>query len=131
MVRPSPHRRSNLGSDWELAPGAGLYQPDALDADHCRRFGPLASAHVHLGVIDPEWDAIYWNAIQREADRRVADLGARKSRISAAISSTCVSSAKWPVSKKRTTAPGMSRLNASAPGGRKKGSFLPQTARSG
>jgi hypothetical protein len=34
-----------------------------------------------------------------------------------AISAACVSSAKCPVSKKRTTAPGMSRLNASAPGG--------------
>jgi hypothetical protein len=56
---------------------------------------------------------------------------ARKSRISSAISSACVSRAKWPVSKKRTTAPGMSRLNASAPGGRKNGSFLPQTARRG
>src|SRR5262245_30723334 len=55
----------------------------------------------------------------------------RKWRIAAATSSACVSSAKWPVSKKRTTAPGMSRLNASAPGGRKNGSFLPQTARSG
>src|SRR5574341_398329 len=30
-----------------------------------------------------------------------------------------LSSAKWPVSKKRTSAPGMSRLNASAPGGKK------------
>src|SRR5439155_12991294 len=57
--------------------------------------------------------------------------GARKSRIAAAISSACVSSAKWPVSKKRMTAPGTSRLNASAPAGRKKGSFLPHTARNG
>jgi hypothetical protein len=31
-----------------------FYQPDALDADHFRRLGPLASAHVHLGVIDAE-----------------------------------------------------------------------------
>src|SRR5882724_3050835 len=57
--------------------------------------------------------------------------GERKSRIAAAISPACVSSAKWPVSRKRTTAPGMSRLNASAPGGRKNGSFFPHTARSG
>src|SRR6202142_4048642 len=57
--------------------------------------------------------------------------GARKSRIDSAISSQCVSSAKWPVSKKRISAPGMSRLNASAPAGRKNGSFLPQTAKSG
>src|SRR5271155_187895 len=52
-------------------------------------------------------------------------------RISSAISAAWVSSAKWPVSKKRTTASGMSRLNASAPGGRKNGSFRPQTARRG
>jgi len=43
----------------------------------------------------------------------------------------CVSSAKWPVSKKRTSAFDMSRLNASAPAGRKNGSFLPHTARNG
>src|SRR6516225_11318414 len=53
----------------------------------------------------------------------------RKLRIAAAISSQCVSRAKWPVSKKRTSASGMSRLNASAPAGRKNGSFLPQAAR--
>ena len=51
--------------------------------------------------------------------------------MAAAISAAWVSSAKWPVSKKRTTASGMSRLNASAPGGRKNGSFLPHTARKG
>ena len=46
----------------------------------------------------------------------------RKSRIGPAISEAWVSSAKCPVSKKRTTAPGLSRLNAST--GRKNGSFL-------
>lgn len=51
--------------------------------------------------------------------------------MAAAISPTWVSRAKWPVSKKRTTALGLSRLNASAPGGRKNGSCLPQTARKG
>ena len=56
---------------------------------------------------------------------------ARKSRMLAAISSTCVSSAKCPESKKVTTALGLSRLKASAPGGRKNGSFLPQTAKKG
>src|SRR5215470_7753934 len=55
----------------------------------------------------------------------------RRLRIAAAISSQCVSRAKWPVSKKRTSASGMSRLNASAPGGRKNGSFLPHAARNG
>src|SRR5262249_18031467 len=55
----------------------------------------------------------------------------RKLRIAAAIWSQCVSSAKWPVSKKRTSAFGMSRLNASAPAGKKNGSFLPHTARNG
>ena len=54
---------------------------------------------------------------------------AKKSRIAAAISFAWVSSAKWPVSKKWIMAPGISRLNASAPPGRKKGSFFPQTAR--
>src|SRR5262249_60814969 len=55
----------------------------------------------------------------------------RKLRIAAAISSQCVSRAKWPVSKKRTSASGMSRLNACAPAGKKNGSFLPHTARNG
>ena len=49
--------------------------------------------------------------------------------MAAAISAACVSKAKCPVSKKRTTASGMSRLNASAPCGRKNGSFLPHAAR--
>jgi len=48
-----------------------------------------------------------------------------------AISAQCVSSAKWPMSKKRTFASGMSRRNASVPGGRKNGSLLPHTAKSG
>ncbi len=48
----------------------------------------------------------------------------RNSRMAAAMSAAWVSSAKWPVSKKRTTACGMSRLNASAPAGRKNGSLL-------
>ena len=51
--------------------------------------------------------------------------------IALAISSTWVSSAKWPVGTKRMSASGMSRLNASAPGGMKNGSLLPQTASSG
>ena len=51
--------------------------------------------------------------------------------MAAAISVAWVSSAKCPVSKKRTVAFGMSRLNASAPGGRKNGSFLPHTASRG
>src|SRR4029453_15007916 len=54
---------------------------------------------------------------------------ARKLRIAPAISGAWVSSAKCPVSKKRTTAPGLSRLNASAPTGRKNGPFFPHTAR--
>src|ERR1700693_981197 len=55
----------------------------------------------------------------------------KNSRMVDAISAAWVSSAKCPVSKKRTTAFGMSRLNASAPCGRKNGSFLPHTARNG
>ncbi len=67
-------------------------------------------------------------AAAAEAPDNKSQLG-RKSRIAAAISAAWVSSAKWPVSKKRTVASGMSRLKASAPGGRKNGSFLPQIAR--
>src|SRR2546428_13836237 len=66
---------------------------------------------------------------ERAAGLQIQD--ATKSRIAAAISSACVSSAKWPVSKKRTTAPGMSRLTAPAPGGRKNGWFWPPPARGG
>ena len=58
-------------------------------------------------------------------------LRSRKSWISGAMTARRSSKAKWPVSKKRTTALGLSRLNASAPGGKKNGSFLPHTARSG
>ena len=65
----------------------------------------------------------------RQHRNRLRNQRGRKSRMAAAISAACVSSAKWPVSKKRTTASGMSRLNASAPGGRKNGSFLPHTAK--
>src|SRR5262249_52840611 len=57
--------------------------------------------------------------------------GTRKSRMAAAISAAWVSSAKWPGANKRTTAAGMSRLKASAPAGRKKGSLRPQVARTG
>ena len=59
------------------------------------------------------------------ASRPVCDLRgggsvrARKSRISAAISVACVSSAKCPVSSKCTSALGLSRLYACAPAGRK------------
>ena len=55
----------------------------------------------------------------------------KNSRMVEAISAAWVSSAKCPVSKKRTTAFGISRLNASAPCGRKNGSFLPHAARKG
>src|SRR5262249_28704704 len=58
----------------------------------------------------------------------LVDHRAKKSRIAAAISLAWVSSAKCPVPKNWTIAPGMSRLTASAPRGRKKGSFLPHTA---
>jgi hypothetical protein len=48
----------------------------------------------------------------------------------AAISGPWLSSAKWPASRRWTSVSGLSRLKASAPAGRKNGSFLPQTARS-
>jgi hypothetical protein len=74
-----------------------------------------------------------WRSRGRGAGRSLVlrDDHFRKSRMLSAISRACVSSAKWPVSKKRTSARGISRLNASAPGGRKNGSFLPHTAKSG
>ena len=52
-------------------------------------------------------------------------------RIASATSSTCVSSAKWPVSKNFTVAFGLSLLKALAPGGIKNGSFFPQIASNG
>jgi hypothetical protein len=48
------HQRRHLGPDGKLAAGAGLHQPDALDAAHFRGLGPLAPPHVHLGVVDAE-----------------------------------------------------------------------------
>src|SRR5580700_543336 len=60
-----------------------------------------------------------------------APLARRNSFIAAAISSTCVSTAKCPVSRNSTRAFGMSFRNASAPAGMKKGSFLPQIASNG
>ena len=52
-------------------------------------------------------------------------------RIADAMSSTLVSRAKCPVSRNVTAALGTSRLNASAPGGTKKLSFLPHMASNG
>jgi hypothetical protein len=43
-----------LAPDGELAAGASLHQPDALDADHFCGFGPLAPTHVHFGVVEAE-----------------------------------------------------------------------------
>src|ERR1700728_3794044 len=60
-----------------------------------------------------------------------APFAARNSFIAAAISTTCVSMAKCPVSRNSTRALGMSFRNASAPAGMKKGSFLPQIASNG
>ncbi len=50
---------------------------------------------------------------------------AMKSRIRRAISSVFSSSAKWPASNRWISASGRSRLNASAPGAVKEGSFAP------
>src|SRR5262249_33051222 len=63
--------------------------------------------------------------------RLLVSIPARKSRMATAISSPCVSRAKGPVSKNVTVASVMSRLNASAPAGRKNGSPLPHTASNG
>jgi hypothetical protein len=65
------------------------------------------------------------------SDDRHGGAHCRNSRIAVAMSPAWVSRAKWPVSKKRTTACGMSRLKASAPAGRKNGSFFPHTASNG
>src|SRR5579862_2681543 len=58
-------------------------------------------------------------------------LVSKNSFIAAAISTACVSIAKWPVSRNRTCAFGRSFRKASAPAGMKKGSFLPQIASNG
>jgi hypothetical protein len=55
----------------------------------------------------------------------------RKRKICSAIGWACSSRAKCPVSTKWISASGTSRLNASAPAGMKKGSFLPHTASTG
>lgn len=54
----------------------------------------------------------------------------RKPAMASAMTAACVSRAKCPVSRNRTWASGMSRRNASAPAGRKNGSFRPQIASS-
>src|SRR3984893_10605388 len=103
---------------------ANLYRPG-----HARiKDGALA----HHGRRSPR-PPNFSKTIARMLDLQIVgmDQGARRSPMAAAISAACVSSAKCPGSKKRTTAPGMSRLNASAPRGRKNGSFLPHTARNG
>ncbi len=51
--------------------------------------------------------------------------------MASAISTTCVSSAKCPVSRNWTVAFGLSRRKASAPAGMKYGSCLPQIASNG
>src|ERR1700733_11584465 len=68
---------------------------------------------------------------QHDRTHQAAPFAARNSFISAAISTTCVSVAKWPVSRKSIRALGMSLRNASAPAGKKNGSFLPQIASNG
>src|SRR5262249_37978320 len=97
----------------ELAAGSAAKNQDVV---------PLRLGHI----LNPVSFALTRRILGRRLDDHV-----RKSRMLSAISWACVSKAKWPVSKKRTTARGLSRLNASAPGGKKNGSFLPQTAKSG
>src|ERR1700733_11215479 len=62
---------------------------------------------------------------------QIAERQRKKSMIRWAISSARVSNAKWPAFTKDTSAAGWSRLKASAPGGRKKGSLRPQIAKIG
>src|SRR5215468_10104465 len=63
--------------------------------------------------------------------RRDTLFPARNLFIASAISTTCVSIAKWPVSRNSTSASGTSFRNAFAPAGMKNGSFLPQIASNG
>src|SRR5262249_30356283 len=61
-------------------------------------------------------------------DTALGRIVVKNSVIFAPISALCVSSAKCPVSKNTTCAPGLSRVKALAPAGRKNGSDLPHTA---
>ena len=56
---------------------------------------------------------------------------AKNARMRLAISSFFSSKAKWPASSRWISAPGRSRLNASAPGAMNEGSFHPQTTKVG
>src|SRR5262249_17546305 len=98
--------------------------------DSCRNDQGHGQGRVHGRSRTPRSSLKRLHA-QRSSSGLVLIHGGRKSRIVAAISAAWVSNAKCPVSKKRTTAPGISRLNASAPAGRKNGSFLPHTASNG
>ena len=59
--------------------------------------------------------------------RRDTPFAARRSFIAAAISTTCVSVAKCPISRNSIRAFGMSFRDASAPAGTKKASLLPKS----
>src|SRR5262249_46485062 len=50
----APRQRCDLRTDGEFSTRAGSHQPDALYADDLGGLGPLAPAHMHLGVIDAE-----------------------------------------------------------------------------
>src|SRR5262249_3512954 len=60
------HQGRHLGPEGELPAGAGLANADALDPADFGDLGPLALAHVHFGVVDPE---------RLDLDHRMADLG--------------------------------------------------------
>ena len=108
---------------FNISPVCGEFHPATV-------FSFSTAAHDDLeGVIRQSPQRLRFVQHFRMRDESLQIQCAKKSRISAAISLTWVSSAKWPVSKKWTMAPGISRLNASAPRGRKNGSFFPQTAR--
>src|SRR5262245_19436608 len=94
-----------------------------MRSDQRQRHFQVAALAALLHCFDRSGFASLWSSVHRSCPPR-------KSRMLSAISLACVSIAKWPVSRKRTTAWGISRLNASAPGRRKNGSFLPHTAKS-
>src|SRR5262249_23719999 len=75
------HQCRNLGTDRELAAGASVHQPDALDAAHRRSLGPLTSTHMHFGVVEAE-------RLDLDDDMTGQRLGLRQVLVEQAVRST-------------------------------------------
>ena len=115
-------------------------EPTAANREVLRRFNTLdvtkwqyTEGERDASLIAPETWQLAHAAIERVGVEVHSGFTLRfkNSSICVAISLPWVSMAKWPASRKRTSALGLSRLNASAPTGRKNGSFLPQIANVG